>query len=94
MVGDENRRCAVCNNEEVFSTPTLPPGWEQYLRETNGWVPVTSVYVPLCHSCYPVYDRLKSGGYSPESTDTDRVQEILDKISVSELIESEWGPNA
>lgn len=94
MADNDADRCAVCSKEQVFSTPTLPPDWEQYLRETRGWVPITSVFVPLCRSCYPKYDRLKSAGYSPESSDNEPVQEILDQISTELLVESEWGPNA
>lgn len=89
-MSESDRECAVCGDDVIFATQTLPADWESYLREKRDWRPVTSVMVPLCRSCYPEYDRLKSAGYSPVSADDDRVQEILDSISTESVELSGW----
>lgn len=84
---ENDRKCAVCGSDRIYQTPGLPVDWELYLRENREWTPINSVRIPLCGSCYPEYDVLKSGGYSPESSDNDDVQEILDEITLENLID-------
>lgn len=89
MTGVDAENCAVCGKSDVYSTKSLPVDWENYLRETRDWTPIMSKRVPLCHSCVSEYDQLKSGDYTPVPSDDERVQSVLDELSLDELVNSQ-----